>query len=306
MRAKEAIAALSRVARDQHGTFSTAQAVAAGAPNKQLSALIAAGALERVLPRVYRLTSVRPSVEQRRHDALLWGGDGAAVAGRSAGEVYRLEAVHAPTPEIIVVPPRRVRCGDGVVVTRVNDPASWMIRRYAGWRVVGVEACLVQLAADLDDEALEIACEDARRRRLTGVPAIRRYLDEYGRRGRDGIVRLRALIDALDPKHPSRSTLEVKMRRLLAASDLPAFLREVPLTWGGRTRYFDFGRPTDKLVLECNSKRWHDDPADYTDYNDKASIPGKLGWTIIFVTWDDVIQRPVKVIADIRGAVSGR
>jgi hypothetical protein len=51
-----------------------------------------------------------------------------------------------------------------------------MIRMVRRLPVTGVECTLLSLAASLDSEALEIACEDARRRRLTSVPAMRAYL----------------------------------------------------------------------------------------------------------------------------------
>jgi hypothetical protein len=73
---------------------------------------------------------------------------------------------------------------------------------------------LIALAATLGSEAVEIACEDARRRRLTSVRALRAYIDRFGRPGRPGIRNLRRLLDELDPVHAARSTLEVKTRRL--------------------------------------------------------------------------------------------
>ncbi len=55
-----------------------------------------------------------------------------------------------------------------------------------------------------------------------------------------GITPTRRLLDQLDPVHPSRSTLEVKARRLLVAHGLTDFVREYPLAWNGRTRNYDF------------------------------------------------------------------
>lgn len=287
--------------------FTGAEAMKLGVNRNQLARLTERGVLRRVLPAVYALASVRVSPRQTLRAALLWGGDKSAAACRTAGYVYDFEGIAPPSLPQISLPHSKRKRDRRITIIECRDEGAMMVRTYNGVRVVGVEACLVQLAAALHgddgDEALEIACEDARRRRLTGMPALRKYLDVHGGRGRDGVARLRALLDELDPKHPSRSTLEVKTRRLLAASGLPKFEREVPLTWRGTTRYFDFGRPDDKLVLECNSKRWHDDPADYVDYNDKASIPGKLGWTIIFITWDEVMKRPDKLVADIRAAL---
>src|SRR5207249_11170848 len=130
---------------------------------------------------------------------------------------YWLEGVRAETPEIVVPRTSRVRSPD-VIVYRTEAHAALMLRQLRGLRVTGVEPTLVILAATLDDEAFEIACEDARRRRLTPVPAIRSYIARFGRPGRPGIAPLRNLLDELDPIHAARSTLEVKTRRLLVAN----------------------------------------------------------------------------------------
>jgi hypothetical protein len=84
--------------------------------------------------------------------------------------------VRVHVPEVVVGPGGHRRHRD-VDVTRVQTLAPLMIRTVRGLRVTGVEPTLVRLAHVLDDEALEIACEDARRRRLTSIPALRAYLD---------------------------------------------------------------------------------------------------------------------------------
>jgi len=134
-----------------------------------------------------------------------------------------------------------------------------MVRAHRGLCTTGIEPTLVSLAASLDTEAFEIACEDARRRRLTSVPALLAYLDRFGARGQRGLASMRALLDELDPVHPSRSTLEVKTRRLLVANGFTDFVREFPLEWNGHRYRYDFGFERRGAVLETNGRRWHDD-----------------------------------------------
>jgi very-short-patch-repair endonuclease len=163
-----------------------------------------------------------------------------------------------------------------------------MLRTHRGIRTTGVEPTLVALAATLEAEAFEIACEDARRRRLTSVPALNAYLTRFGRAGRPGVGNLRRLLHELDPTHPSRSTLEVKTRRLLVASGHTRFVREFPLEWNGRTYLFDFAFERERTILEVNGRRWHDDPSDYEDDNEKWSVPGRHRYRIVFATWEKV------------------
>jgi hypothetical protein len=167
-------------------------------------------------------------------------------------------------------------------------------------RVTGPEATLVRLAHLLDDESFEVACEDARRRRLTSVPALRAYLDGHSRPGQRGAATLRTLLRALDPVHPSRSTLEVKTRRLLIASGLSDFVREHTLEWNGRRYAFDFAFLAQRTILETNGRRRHDDATDYEHDNEKFSVPGRHGCKLVLATWGKVTKRPDALVDEIR------
>ncbi len=139
----------------------------------------------------------------------------------------------------------------------------------------------------------------ARRRRLTSVPALESYVARFARAGRPGISTLRDLLVLLDPVHAARSTLEVKTRRLLVANGFTDFVRELPLSWGGRTYRFDFAFDVRRTILETNGRRWHDDPADYEHDNEKWSVPGRFGYRIVLATWDKVTRRPRELLAEL-------
>jgi len=212
---------LSQLTADSLGVFRGRDAVEVGVTRKQLAGLRAAGVIERDFPDTYRITVVKRSSEQSLIAALLWAGEQAVAAGLSAGELYSLEGVHAPLPEMVVPRPAHPRAAN-VLVGRYDDRAALMVREVRGIRVTGIECTLLQLAATLESEAFEIACEDARRRRLTSVRALQAYLKRFGRPGRPGVRAVRQLLAQLDPKYPSRSTLEVKTRRLLVANGSPS------------------------------------------------------------------------------------
>ena len=89
-----------------------------------------------------------------------------------------------------------------------------MIRRHRGIAVTGVEPTLVSLAHTLDGEAFEVACEDARRRRLTSFPTLRRYLERFGVADPTGSRTLKVCSTSIPL--PVRSTLGSEdLRRLL-------------------------------------------------------------------------------------------
>jgi very-short-patch-repair endonuclease len=212
--------------------------------------------------------------------------------------VYGLEGVKTDRPEV-VIPGSMRRRADEVEVVRCYDRRSSMVRRMRGIPVTGVEPTLVALAHVLEPEPFEVACEDARRRRLTSVPALHAYLDRYGGKGRPGVRTLRRLLGELDPAHPANSTLEVKTRRLLIARGITDFVREHPLAWNGRTYRFDFAFPRQRTILETNGRRWHDDPTDYEHDHEKWSVPGRHGYRLVLATWDKVTRTPDDLLAEL-------
>jgi very-short-patch-repair endonuclease len=294
---------LSRLSAPALGVFAGRDATQQGVSRKQLAALRRAGVIERAFSDTYRITAVARSNEQLLRAALLWAGEGAAAAGRSAGELYGLEGVRAGVPEIVVPRSNRPRSA-GVVVHRATDRTALMLRRHNGLMTTGVETTLLALAATLDEESFEIAYEDARRRRLVSVPGLRAYLARFGRAGRPGVTELRRQLRLLDPNHASRSTLEVKTRRLLVAHGYTNFVREFPLDWNGRTYRFDFAFERQATILETNGRRWHDDSLDYEHDNDKWSVPGRHGYRIVFATWLKVAQRPSDLLAELATTLS--
>jgi very-short-patch-repair endonuclease len=179
-----------------------------------------------------------------------------------------------------------------------------MVRMVNGLPTTGVEATLLRLAHLLDEESFEIACEDARRRRLTSILALQRYLERHGKRGRPGVSALRNLLRELDPEHPARSVLEVKTRRLLVASGLGDFVREFPLTWNNTTYRYDFAFPARRVILETNGRRWHDDATDYEYDQEKWSVPGRYGFRIVFATWSKIDRHADSLIDEVKAALA--
>jgi hypothetical protein len=194
--------ALSSLGLPNLGVFRGRDAVGRGVTRDQLSIAVRDGVIERVLRDTYRLTAAPSSDEQRLRAALLWAGAKAAGSDRSAGAVYLLEGVRPERPEIVVPRASSHLRSPSVIVHRTSNPAALMIRKYRGIRVTGIEATLLALGVTLDSEAFEIACEDARRRRLTTVPALRAYVNRFGRKGMPGVAATRALLAEVDPVHP--------------------------------------------------------------------------------------------------------
>ena len=212
-------------------------------------------------------------------------------SGRAAGDV--------------VPRSKRVR-SDLVRVHGPNHMVSQMTREYRGVRTTGIEATLIALAADLGNEALEIACEDARRRRLTSVSALRAYIARFGRSGMRGIER--------DPRAPRRDRSGASVAVDARGEDL-TFARgqrihglraRVParVEWTHlplRLRSSAAARSSRSTAAAGTTI---DDPTDYERDNDKRSVPGRHGYRIVFATWAKVTKYPDALLEELDAALA--
>ena len=81
-------------------------------------------------------------------------------------------------------------------------------------------------------------------------------------------------------------------------------MREFPLVWNGRPYLFDFAFPADRMILETNERRWHDDPSDDEHDNEKCSVPGRHGYRVVFATWAKVTHAPAQLLTELAAALA--
>jgi very-short-patch-repair endonuclease len=273
--------ALAAVARDQAGAFTRKQALAAGFTRRQVEHRVAEHVWRRLLPSVYALASAPPSLPATLWAAQLWAGESSTVSHRSAGQLWVFDDARARRPELWVP----TNCGKrhrDVVIRR--GQVDRLERRFvAGLRATSPERTLLDLAGLLDEEALEIAFESARRERLVTIASVQRCIDRSGTHGRRGTAALRSLLRELGAV-PSESALEVKVARLLRRSKLPRPVQQMPV---GRYR-LDFAWPDRMVALECDGKRRHTEDSDFRHDRTKWSDLAAAGWRVLIATNADV------------------
>jgi hypothetical protein len=92
--------------------------------------------------------------------------------------------------------------------------------------------------------------------------------------------------------------------RLLVANRLTGFTRELPLTWEGRTYFFDVAFERQRVILETNGRRWHDDARDYEFDHEKWSVPGRHGYRLVLATWGKVTRAPQELVRELTSTLS--
>ncbi len=187
-------ARLAEVACAQHGVFSRVQAIDAGLTRAQIDRRVHSGVWLRALPRVFRNAAAPHTPLARLWTGVLWAGPGCALSHSTAALVWRLDGVPAVEETELVVPARRAPSAHGVVVHRATKLDDRDVRTVARLPVTSPVRTLIDLAAVLDDAALETAVRSAFARRVATAAAVMRRLDEMGRAGRPGVSRLRGVL----------------------------------------------------------------------------------------------------------------
>ncbi|HWS44587.1 MAG TPA: DUF559 domain-containing protein [Acidimicrobiia bacterium] len=291
-------------AEQQYGVVTREHVLACGFSVPQLDRRVGSRRLLPVFPGVYRVAGAPVTDRQRALAACLWLGPTAVVSHLSAATLLRLDG--CATTELVLSVPRSVRrrvTAPGLVVHRVAPLARVDRVRADGIPCTSATRTIVDCAAVLDDEALEVAFEAARRMGLTSARALEARAEALCGSGRPGSASVRALLARQQPgEHPLHYRLEVKTARLLRTSGLPRPERQVP---AGRYR-IDFGFVAERVGIECEGYEYHGSRLAWKRDKRRSAWLESRGWRLVFVTWEDVTERPNETLDRIALALGAR
>jgi very-short-patch-repair endonuclease len=256
------------------------------------------GRLHVFLTGVYSVGHGAVTREGRFIGSVLWAGDGAALSHFSAAALWGLiRDVDLPVDVTVA---RAIRATRGVRVHRTRRLAPKERTTHLRIPVTTVPRTLLDLADVAYDRLLTRAVREAFVQDL----ATERDLEAQLARshGRRGAPRLAALIaDGPDRTH---SVLEDCLRDLLREHDLPTPLMNVVPPGLPRRIKVDFLFPDQRVVIECDGARYHDNRLARRDDAEKQAILEAAGYRVIRVTWDQVTRRPAETVARIRAALA--
>lgn len=259
------------------------------------------GPWQRLEPGVLLLASGQPSISNRRHAALLYGGGGSMFTGATACRLYGLRSAPAAGPVHVLVPHRR---------RRASTPSTLVerTRRLPDHRSVDLLPCAPPARAVVDAV-----------RRMRDLRAVRALISEAVQRRlvtpKDLAAELRACTTrgtALPRKVLKevvagvRSVSEAEARDLLRRHGLsePVWNRDVYArdgTWLGKPDacWVDLG-----VVLEIDSMEWHLSPADYRATQARQRRFAKAGVTVVPAAPADIRENGRRVVEEVRGALA--
>jgi len=205
-----------------------------------------------MLPGVFRLGGVPRTWHQRVMAVCLWAGEEAAVSHRAAAALHRLDGFGLPTQIDVVVPSGRKPPNHSI---RVHRPQVWSAIDRTKVAGIGVTTCvrtLIDLAGEIAVGELEIAIEDARRRRLIKPGSIQSALQPLPA-NQPGRAKLSRILQLQEGRRVTDSALEVKALRLLRREGYPEPTRQEVLETDGRfLGRVDLIYPERRLVIEVD------------------------------------------------------
>lgn len=286
---------MTTLARGQHAHIRRDQLLACGFSSSGISRLVAEGTLVGAQPRLYRLAGAPSTWEGDLYAAV--ESSGGVASHRSAAYLWGLLPAGQPI-EVTVPRGNRPRLRD-VVVHRQSPVPRGLLRD--GIRTTTPMRAMVDLGAVVQAQVLADAVEVGLISRLFTCAGLRVELEQVGTRGRLGAGVLRAVLDTREVgERPTESVLEARMAKLITRYRLPrpVFQHEVSIE-GIFIARVDFAYPELRLAIEVDGWSSRATPADLQRSNQRQNELIASGWTVLRVTWLDVVTNPSKVAADI-------
>jgi very-short-patch-repair endonuclease len=259
--------AIADLARRQRGVVTTAQLAAAGIGRRGVAHRVANGRLTRMLRGVYRVGPVAAPYSAEM--AALLATDG-ALSFHSSATVWGVRPPYDGPVHITVV--RAARSREGVKVHRSTSLDAVV---HNGLTLTTPARTLHDLAPLLSRGDLERAAEEAVIRGLVTAKEVPRRCAVFSEPGL------------------TRSEAERRLQRLIRAAKLPQPVTNVKVAgWE-----VDVFWPAARLVVEVDGYAYHGNRAAFERDRRKDATLTAAGYTVMRVTWRQLKEEPLAVVA---------
>jgi very-short-patch-repair endonuclease len=290
--------AVTWMASRQLSVVTRSQLRLAGLTDAAIARRCAAGLLHRVYRGVFLWGSTAALPAAVELAAQLACGPDACVSHRSAAWLWGLVQTRDPaTVEVTLIGHGR-RSRDGLRVHRVPHLADDDRATRRGIPVTAPERTVIDLAASASSDELEHALTEAYAQRLITESRLEAALVRA--RNRPGVAAVRAQLRAGPGLAVLRSRSERLLRRLLRQARLAQ-----PVTNVKREGYeVDALWPEHKLVVEFDGYATHGHRVAFERDRRRDAVLVAAGYRVIRVTWRQLTQEPLMVVANIARALT--
>ena len=290
------------MAEGRRGIFTRADARLFGATDKRLKRWAAKGIVQEVLDDVFRLVGPPFDLPARLVAATSWASP-AAASHRAAAFLWGLDGFRDPPVEIITE--RQVHPPDLQMVIHYS-PRFYgpPFRTREGIPVTSVEQTIAQLGAVCPPWKVAQGLDDALRQGLTSLDRLVEHLARYSRKGRRGIGVMRSLLRERVDEGYMESLFEKALFRAINQANLPAPVKQHPVPINGRTFRIDFAYVPHKIAIEALGYSFHSGRDRWERDQDRHTLLSLAGWTLLFVTYRQLMSDPGEVTTRIRTALN--
>ena len=283
---------LDAILRTQYGIITRAQAIECGLSHQQIDRRIRSGLFEVEHRGVFRLNAVAATWHSKLLAAVL--ATGGIASHRSATALWGLERFRNPPAEV-TIPVSRSSSVRGV---RLHQTTQWDRRApttRAGIVVTGVNRTILDAGAVASMRTVELLAESAIRQRMTTWPQLLECLRRHSRKGRDGCLDLRRVLEVrLRNRTIPLSQFSRLVSNLLVDGGLPEPVLECKI-WDGEGNFImqaDLAWPDRKKAWELDGLEFHFGREDVERDRRKRNAAKAQGWNIQEILWSMYIEDP--------------
>jgi len=259
---------------------------------------IRAGAWVRVAGRAYRASSTAPDERTLLEAVRLTWPDG-VVLGPLAAWAHAVPIVVDPDGPVDVWVPGYRRAVAGLRPRRVALPAE-DVDRWGGVAVSGARRSLLDvLALEPLDRARDVLAWAVTRNRVT-LAQITEQVERWP--GRAGNIQLARLV--IEASGGALSAAEQRCHRLLREAGIGGWVANARVRDAhGVIGVVDVLFSKERLVIEVDGRRAHGADRFQHDRTRQNRLVA-AGWTVLRFTWQDLVERPAFVVAQVRSVLT--
>jgi very-short-patch-repair endonuclease len=286
---------VARIATSQNGAVTYEQLLQAGLQHSGIGRRSDRGLLHRIHRGIYVPGHEALADRARETAAILATGEKAVISHASAASLWGFAAAEEEDVHVTVVGRRR-RSRPGLVVHYASSLDARDIRQLHGLPLTSPARTIVDLAATSYRD-LDRAFGDAHAQRLVTAREIEELLD------RAGPCRGSRAVKALLTDNASgftRSEAERLLRALIRSANLP------PPRFNARVAGYEVDAvwPDRGLVVEVDGYAYHGHRAQFERDRRKDLALTAAGYRVIRVSWRQLTQEPMALVAVISSALS--
>ncbi|MBS1890810.1 MAG: DUF559 domain-containing protein [Actinobacteria bacterium] len=269
-----------------------------GLGDRAISHALERGWLRPVFHGVFAVGHGHLTANARMLAATLACGEGSVISHGTAAWVLGLSS-RRPLEIDVIAPVEAGRKIAGIRRRFVPPPVGGEVWRRNGVPVTSPARTIVDCAGISDAREVGELIEQASVEGLLDVVAIDRVLDGPRRRGTKKLLRALAPWRRYRRGIKIRSRMEAKLLPLLTDAALPIPQTNAKLRLAGKVYEVDFLWREQKLVVETDGGRFHDNPAAGDRDSERNHALARAGYRLPRLGWEDLRDRPEPTMREI-------